>query len=84
MFCYRNVQLPKCSVTEMSSYRNVLLPKCPVTKMSVTKTSITKVSFTKMSGYPLVGGILKLDYGRQFQLDTLKKLIKSKYTKVSV
>ena len=32
-------------------YRNVQLPKCPVTEMSVTKTSITKMSFTEMSGY---------------------------------
>lgn len=28
----------------------------------------------------ICGGILKLDYGRQFQLNTLKKFIKSKYT----
>ena len=39
------------SVTKISYYRNVQLPKCPVTEMSVIKTSITKVSFTEMSGY---------------------------------
>ena len=41
------------SVTETSYYRNAQLPKCPVTEMSVTKTSVTKVSVTEMSGYHL-------------------------------
>ena len=43
--------LPKRPITEMSNYRNVQIAKCPVTEMSITKTSVTKVSVTEMSGY---------------------------------